>query len=763
MVLCYWSSLRGAFLFDDISAVVNNPTIRHFASLSVLNPPNDGSTTTGRPVVNLSFAINHAISGERVWSYHALNVATHALATLALMGIVRRTLSGAVLGKRFGRAACPLAFVIAGLWALHPLQTESVICIAQRTESLCGLFYLLTLYGFIRGAEAAARSGRWFACSAVSCLVGMGTKEVMVTAPLVVLLYDRTFLAGGFLPAWRRRRAYYLSLACTELLLAWLVLRGGGSRGAAAGFGLGVSWWAYLLRQSEAILVYLKLSFWPHPLVLDYGTAVVRSVADVWWQGLVVIALLAGTLWALWRKPVVGFVGAWFFVILAPSSSVVPLVTQTMAEHRMYLPLAGVVCLVVLAAYGRVGPVVTWLLAAVAMIGLSFATIVRNHDYLDVVALWTDTVAKCPQNARAHSYLGVALAEIPGRLPEAIAHYEEALRIMPTRADAHYDLANALAKTPGRTSDAIDHFEEALRLKPDYAEAHNNLAVALAKIPGRVSEAIAHYEAALRVKPDYAEAHNDLANELAKIPGRMPEAIAHYGEALRLKPDFPDASYNLANALATMPGRLPAAIAHYEEALRFKPDYAEVHNNLGIVLAQMPGRLPEAIAHYEAALRLKPDLAEAHSNLADALAGMPGWLADAMAHYETALRLKPDLAVAHNNLATELAQMPGRLPDAIAHFEEALRLKPDYAEARRNLGITLARMPERLSDAIARGEEAVRLGPDSVDAHANLAGVYAQTGRWEAAVEQLEIAVRLNPASSAIRDNLGKLKARRGQ
>ena len=244
VVLCYWNSLGAPFLFDDAGAIAKNPTIRHLASFAVLHPPANGSTTTNRPVLNLSFAVNYALSGEGVWSYHALNVAIHAWAALVLLGIVRRTLSGAALRERFGAAAPSLAFLIALLWALHPLQTETVVCIAQRTESLWSLFFLLTLYGFIRGVEAdrsfcrsllagdgphvpsgvacqqaptsadreSTHACRWLSLSFLSCLLGMGTKEVMVTAPLLVLLYDRTFVAGRFSAAWRQRRTYYVAL-----------------------------------------------------------------------------------------------------------------------------------------------------------------------------------------------------------------------------------------------------------------------------------------------------------------------------------------------------------------------------------------------------------------------------------------------------------------------------------------------------------------------------------------------------------------------
>jgi hypothetical protein len=163
VVLSYSSSLHAPFLFDDTGAVVKNPTIRDLTSSAIWKPPTDGSTTTGRPVVNVSFAINYALSGERTWSYHALNVTIHALAALVLMGIVRRTLSrgrrapAVSLGHDIDSAWA--ATFAALLWALHPLQTESVICIAQRTESLCALFYLLTLYAFIRGIDDEVPAG----------------------------------------------------------------------------------------------------------------------------------------------------------------------------------------------------------------------------------------------------------------------------------------------------------------------------------------------------------------------------------------------------------------------------------------------------------------------------------------------------------------------------------------------------------------------------------------------------------------------------
>ena len=554
VVLAYWNSLRTPFLFDDTGAIVNNPTIRRLWSLDAFTPPADGSTTTGRPLVNFSYALNYAVSGERVWSYHALNIALHALAALTLFGLVRLTLSrveGRTLatlsplerGARQGgvcSAPTPLAFAIAALWALHPLQTETVVCIAQRTELLSGLFYLLTLYGFVRGTEASAAKRRWLALSVAACLAGMATKEVMVTAPLLVLLYDRTFIAKAFSAAWHARRGYYLALAATWLLLLALLARAGGARGASAGFGLGVSWWNYLLTQCDALTLYLKLAVCPHPLVLDYGTAVAQSLAEVWRQGLIVLALLATTVWALVRKPVLGFAGAWFFVILAPSSSFVPLVTQTIAEHRMYLPLAAVLAALVLAAHRWLGSRPALALLAVVALACGGATFARNRDYASALVLWQDNVAHRP-HARVLTALGVELVHA-GRAREALPLFERALVLDPTHLSAQRNRALALLQL-GRADEAAAIFAALPGREPGEAEEYFAMGNAFAR-EQKFPEAAAAYTRTLTLVPDHAAAHANLGN-IRLLQGRVREAIAEYETVLRLHPDDARARENL--------------------------------------------------------------------------------------------------------------------------------------------------------------------------------------------------------------------------
>jgi tetratricopeptide (TPR) repeat protein len=775
----YHNSFSGPFIFDDLPSIVDNPTIRHLGNGLSLH---GSETTAGRPLFNLTFALNYALGGMNVWGYHAINLLVHTLAGLVLFGLVRRTLQGPSLSKRFGADALPLALAVAVIWVVHPLQTEAVTYISQRAESLMGLFYLLTLYCFVRGVDrrsgftpdmsginpdlqiargkGAGSSGSqpstlssqlWLPASVLSCLLGAATKEIIVTAPVMVLLYDRAFIAGSFREAWRLRRRYYLGLAGTWLLLACLV----SLKQQSVGFGQGVTWWSYALTSCRSVVLYLKLAFWPRPLVLDYGMDFAQHATEVLPFALVLAGLIAATAMALWRRPALGFMGAWLFVILAPASSVIPVAGEPMAEHRMYLSLAAVISAVVFGLYAWIGKRSLPLFATLAM-GLGWLTVKRNEDYRSILTILGDTVAKCPDNARARFNFGTALAGVPGRAPDAIAEYKAALRINPNYTDAHNNLGLALAGMPERMPEAIAEYEAALRIDPNFIEARCNLGNALAGIPGRLPEAVAEYKAALRINPDFIEAHCDLGNALAGVPGRLPEAMAEYKEALRIDPANAEVHNNLGNVLAKTPAGSLEAIAEYQEALRLNPTFAKAHLNLGNALAGMPGRMPEAIAEYETALRIDPNDVEAHYALGSALMKIPERWPEAVAQFQAAVQIKPDFAAAHNNLGAILVRIPGRFPEAIAEYQTALRIDPDSAEAHYNLGCVLASIPGRMSEAIAQFQAAVRIKPDYAEAHNNLgAALSIVSGQSSQAVAEFEAAVRINPDYAEAHHNLG--------
>jgi tetratricopeptide (TPR) repeat protein len=661
-LIAYRGSFSGPFIFDDVESIVENPSIRHL-SMAFDLPRQHGTTIAGRPLLALSFAANYALGGLDVRGYHAVNLALHVLAALALFGVVRRILESQVernaplqhapdkpkarwtRGRITITGSAWIAGAIALLWAIHPLQTESVTYIVQRAEILGAFFYLLTLYAAVRAfdagndattAETRPRGVRaWSALAFAACACGMASKETMVSAPLVVLLCDRTFFAGTFRDALRLRWKFHAALGATWLLLAWLVWRTG-ARGGTVGFDTDVTWWSYALKQCEAIVRYLGLSIWPRPLVLDYGTDVVRDWTTVWPQIVVLAALVATIAAALtlpnpspardpkchpigdaraararrraagWRPA--GFAGFCFFALLAPTSSVIPVATQTMAEHRMYLPLAAVLAGLVLAVWRFAGwrsfPVL-----ALAAIACGALTIARNRDYRSAESIWSDTAEKQPGNARAHAALGNALLH-DGRAQEALAPLERALAIDPSHATAHGTLGNALLALH-RADEAIEQFRIAVKLRPDDFKTHGSLGNALL-VSGRIPEAIVEQREAVRLAPDFAETHYNLALSLARA-GAHADAIEEFRAALRLAPDHADAQLNLGTSLA-MSGRTDEAIAACREAVRLRPTWVEARCNLGVLLAKA-GRVSEAVSCFEQAQHLAPERADIRAML----------------------------------------------------------------------------------------------------------------------------------------------------
>jgi tetratricopeptide (TPR) repeat protein len=649
---------------------------------------------TTRPIVGWSFALNYALGGTNTWGYHAVNLAIHVAAALVLFGIVRRSLSSGRLAARFATAAWGIALAVALLWLLHPVQTQSVTYIYQRYESLMGLFILLTLYGFIR-AQDASHPNRWYVASAACCLLAVTSKEVAAVAPLLVLWYDRALVASSWREIVRRRGAYYAGLAGTWPILAALMLSQA-HKFADAGVLVvkNLTPWQYAMSQPGVIAHYLRLCFWPTGLCLDYGWPVAATAVAILPPLLLIVTLLALTAWAIFRWPEWSFLGAWFFLILAPTSSVFP-IRDLAFEHRMYLPLAAVIAGVVIGGYvvgqkivgrGRISlsamQVVGGALVLCAAMAFGVLTSDRNLDYRTDLSIWQDTLAKAPGNERVHNNLGLALVN------------------------------------SGRFDEALAQFRKALEITPEYAEAHNNLGGILFR-NSLIDEALAQFRKALEITPEYAEARVNLGAALLGR-GEIDAAIAQYNQALEIRPDFAEAHYNLALAL-TKCGRLDEAVFHYQKAVEIDPDYADAHNNLGLALTNC-GRLDEAISHYQKALELRPDHAKAGRNLIVAQSLREG-IRKALAGRRGLLRSRPDDVALLNETAWVLATNPNA---SIRNGAEAVDL------AGRAVQLTGGREPAVLD---------------------TLAAAYAEAGRFSEALQTarkaLESATRQNNPSLA--------------
>ncbi len=611
-IVIYRNIFAAPFVFDSAAQIRDNWRIRQ------LWPAWDWLLYSQRPLSYFTFALNYAMHGYQLGGYHAVNLAIHVAAACVLFLIVRETLSAGRLKQRYESSAPWLALAVALLWLVHPLQTQSVTYTIQRMESLMGLFYLLTLYAMIR-ARRSPRPGRWLVASVVCCWLGMATKEVMVTAPLVMLWYAFVFRIDGTVdkgqPGQAMPRWYFPSLFASWILFVVLIrqlARYGGDAVNVAGVGS----LDYALSQPGVILHYLRLCLWPLGQCLDYGWPVATGMNEIVPPALVLVALLAGVVWCIARQPAIGFVGGSFFLILGPTSSFVPIVDLAF-EHRMYLPLAAVGTLLVLALFelmqwqvrrqliSRSSVTVVLALAVVSISAvLGYLTHQRNRSYESAVSVWSDVVNKAPNNSRGYNNLGAELLK-QGQLQEAIEYFEEAIRIEPDYYEAYSNLGSALT-TRRETERAIQVLRKAIEIEPHFAGSHANLGNAHSQL-NQLEAAIQSFRRAIEIDPAHSGAHTNLGAVLARN-GQIEEASGHFEMGVKLDPYDPVAHYNYGNVLSLREAT-DEAMRHYELAIGLNANYAIAHMKLG-ELHRQRGNRDAAARHFGEAIRLNPDLAK---------------------------------------------------------------------------------------------------------------------------------------------------------
>jgi tetratricopeptide (TPR) repeat protein len=564
-------------------------------------------------------AANYAVGGLDVTGYHVVNGVIHLLAGLTLFGVCRRTLRRSSLPQRYRDAKDGIAFSIALLWTVHPLLTQAVTYVVQRCESAMGLCLLASVYASIRGVETSGRRSRlWSVLAVAACAIGMGTKEVMVVAPIVVWLHDRSFLSGSGPSALRGRPGLYAGLSACWAIPFGLIGVNALFLGEMARPDLEtVSRLDYALTQPAILLHYVRLALWPDPLVFHYGWPAAERWGDILPALLVVSAAAAAGAWAVWRNRPWGFVAAWFFAILAPTSSIQP-IQDLAVEHRMYLPLAAVVVTVVLAVFEvarKTGtPWAAPALLVVASLALGGLTIRRNRDYQSELRLWKTVTLAAPDNAIGHYNYGTQLREAD-RDEEAIASFRRAVELDPGYANAHNNLGNAVLDVEGLEA-AAPHYRKAIALDPAHVKAHYNLARALFQL-GDAPAAAAHFRRASELRPDFANAEYGLGVVLERS-GDSDAALAAYRAALAADPRLASAHLNAARLLHAN-GADDEAELHLAAALKLRPRHARSWRNASALRADQ-GRIDEAIDLLRHSISLEPDYAPAQERLAELLA-----------------------------------------------------------------------------------------------------------------------------------------------
>ncbi len=586
-VAAYHAVLPYPFIYDDEPAIQQNQHIRSlFDPPSALRAP-PFSPPDGRPLVAVSLALNYAVGGLAPAGYRAVNVLIHLLAALVLFGIVRRTLRRPALEPTFGAAADALAALVAMMWVAHPLQPESVTYVSQRTASLAGLLYLCTLYCVIRSQDAPRRR-LWASLAVASCALGLLSKEIVATAPVVVMLYIWAFADGSRVAALRRNAGLLLALFAMWAIPIYLlgpwspyaqrVVFSGTTPPPPEHAPQGSAAFNYALNQCWVLVDYAWHAVWPANLVIDYGFPKQLGIGDVWLAGVLVVGAVIGTLVLFAIRPAIGFPLLAALMILAPTSSVVPIYTEVGAERRMYLPVAGILAMIVIGGFAllRKGQSdvrrVAAGLAVVAVVALVVRTVVRNRDFSSAVACWTSAVEATPDNYRAHLNLGAAhlFASMSARGPALVEHR--------TQAEA-----------------ALKH---TLEVRSSTTEAAANLGFLL-KSQGRIDEAIRYYEMATKDRPR-AMIDADLCG-LYTQRGRLDDARRVGSRALEAEPNNPTALVNV-GVLVGMEGDGIDALPYFRKAIAAKPDYAPAHANLGMVLSRK-GYLDAARMHLERGLQ----------------------------------------------------------------------------------------------------------------------------------------------------------------
>ena len=682
-VLAYLPALRGGFVWDDAPFVWDNPLIKSADGLYQF-----WFTAAAQdyfPLTSTSLWLEWRLWGGNPFGYHVVNILLHAL-------------SAVLVWRVLVRLKIPLAWLAAAVFALHPVNVESVAWITERKNTLAMFFYAWALLWFLKFEDDGRR--RWYWLAVGMFVLALLSKTAVAPLPAVLL----------GIAWWRRGRVdrrdvlHAIPFFAVAALLSGVTIWFQTYRAIAEQVVRRVSFGSRLAGAGWAVWFYLWKAVLPLNLTFIYPQWRIDATKVLSWLP---AALMVGVLAAGWhfrrswgRGLLSGLV--YFILMLLPVLGFINISFMRyslVADRWQYFSIMGTI-LLALAGLNHLLEVffsvkgrgfIQQTFGAVLLAVLGILTWRQCGIYADDETLWRDTVTKNSGACLAHNNLGVVLGK-QDRIQEAFAQWKQALRLDPDFYEAYFNLGAALAQA-GRNDDAIGYYEQALRIRPDFYEAHFNLGVALEQA-GRNNDAIGHYEQALRLKPDYAEARDNLGNALRAV-GRVTEAVEQYEQVLRINPDLPEAHYNLGIALEQL-GKNNDAIEHYEQALQINPDFSEAHFNLGVALEQAD-RSNDAIGHYEQAVRLKPDYFEAQNNLGLALV-QQGKLEEAIQHYEQAVRLKPDSGEANDNLGVALAKQ-GKIEEAIAYWKQAVRLKPDFFKTRYNLGVALVQQG-KLEEAI---------------------------------------------------------------
>ena len=642
----YGGSSRAAFLFDDVPALAENAAL-HRGDVPGAAFGRPHSPISNRPVACLTFAMNHAFGGLTPAGCRAFSLVLHLANVVLLAAVLRRTLLAPALAARFtDRRATIVAVVSAALWGVHPLGSEAVVYLTQRTTLLLTFFFLLMLYGLLR-ARSASRPAVWNGLAVAASWLGMGSKEEFAAAPLLAMLFERAFLYPSW-PTMRHRVATYAALASSWLMLAGCVAAG--PTNSTVGYDTipQASAWEWLLTEAGVLVHYLRLTAWPSPLRAAYDWAIVREFSAAALPGLLVVSLLVVTVGSWFVRPAWGWLGAMFFLLLAPTSSILPIVTELVAERRMYLPMTALLIPAILAVDAGLRRVVSHNpalrnvllgLAAATVVGLTGAGIAATRSraavYDDEYVFWDDVYRKNELTNRSFlsgiilSGFGKVVAE-RGRPQEAGELFRRALECEAPTLDTRANYAASLVDL-GRPDEAEPIYRDVLTANPHHVNALGNLAKLLYDVhqslarqgqanqaDPRLLEAESLIQLAMRLKPGYA-GHLNTWGMILYGSGRQAEAEQVFRRSMEVDPKSFHAARNL-GVIWIEQGRIAETTALWLPYVERRPTDPIVPASLAAAYRRQAD-VASAIRMLHEALRRAPGDAELQAQLAELTSG----------------------------------------------------------------------------------------------------------------------------------------------
>ena len=504
--LVYSNSFHGAFNFDDVNSIVDNAYIRNIHDLHHI-----WDFLPRRFLLYLSLALNYHFNGLDVFGYHLFNLSVHLISAVLVWWLTLLTLSTpAMKEQRIASHAGTIALGAGLVFVAHPLQTEAVTYIVQRAASMATMFYLASLCFYIR--SRLLPKGFWAKTSYIAALIlaimAMFTKEISVTLPLIVLLYEFSFFRTKKGLNWGYVAPFLLALLVIPLTMVTTEsLKAHQIRGIWAQKPADISSAHYLLTQFRVMVTYIRLIVLPFHQNLDYDYPISKSIFE--WPAFLSFIFLLGILYLakqlFLKHRLISFCIFWFFLTLIPESSFLPL-RDVIFEHRLYLPMAGVSILIVASVYYLCARhylrFIGILLMAITC--FSIMTFQRNKVWKGEFTLWNDTLGKSPHKARPFNNRGLAYFH-QGQYAQAISDYNNAIKVDPKYAEAYYNRGLSLDQVRYYPESLLD-YDKAIELKPWYGDAYINRGFIYAR-QGKFDQALINFTRAIEINPENAEAY----------------------------------------------------------------------------------------------------------------------------------------------------------------------------------------------------------------------------------------------------------------